>query len=165
MRSVPANSIHRSTRGHATTVIVMSGYGAFTFFALGVYIFAGLFLFVSYYLRGKIRRLMSSALVAKGTVIAIESDVSMSSDSVDKVFHPVFEFRDVQGVEYRVRSAAGTNPATHKVGDVVEVFYPAHSPHAGIIDPKGYIQMARIFFFAGIAAVVVATIIMVLESK
>lgn len=143
----------------------MSGYGAFTFFALGVYILAGLFLFVGYYLQSKIRRLVSSALVAKGTVIAIESGVSMSSDSVDKVFHPVFEFRDAQGVEHRVRSDAGANPTTHKVGDVVEVFYPGPSPHAGIIDPKGYIQMARIFFFAGIAAVVVATIIIVLESN
>jgi len=143
----------------------MGGYSAFKLFALAGYLFAAIFLCVGYYLRAKIRRLVASALVAKGTVISLETATSMSSDSLQQVFHPVFGFRDTHGVEHRVRSTAGTYPATHKVGDSVEVLYHPQSPHEAIIDPKGFIQMARICFFAGIVAVVIATIIMILERQ
>jgi hypothetical protein len=143
----------------------MGGYSAFTLFALAGYLFAAIFLCVGYYLRAKIRRHVASAQVAKGTVISLEAATAMSSDSLQQVFHPVFSFRDAQGIEHRVRASAGTYPTTHKVGDSVEVFYHPQSPHEAIIDQKGFIQMARVCFFAGIVAVVIATIIMILERR
>src|SRR5260221_10872439 len=93
-------------------IALMGDYSAFTLFALAGYLFAAIFLCAGYYLRAKIRRLVASALVAKGTVISLEAATAMSSDSLQQVFHPVFSFRDTQGVEHRVRCAAGTYPAT-----------------------------------------------------
>jgi hypothetical protein len=85
----------------------MGGYSAFTLFALAGYLFAAIFLCVGFYLRAKIRRVVASALVAKGTVTSLETATAMSSDSLQQVFHPVFSFRDTQGVEHRVREAQG----------------------------------------------------------
>lgn len=141
----------------------MSSHSAFTLFALAGYLFAAIFLSAGFYLRRKIRRIVDSALIVKGTIVSLEKASSVSSDSIDRAFHPVFTFRDAQGAEHRIRSTVGTYPAPHKVGDLVEVFYRPESPQEAIINPKGFFQMARICFFAGIVAAVIATVIMIFE--
>jgi hypothetical protein len=126
------------------------------FFVLGGYLFGMIFLCVGYHLREKICRLKVSGLVARGKVVALEVSGSFSSE--DKALHPVFAFRDMEGIEHRVRSAVGSYPASHKVGDVVRVFYLAHSPHQAIIDPKNYTLASLIFLLAGLAAIAIGTI-------
>ena len=135
----------------------------FTFLACGGFLFAAIFASAGYFLRVKIRRRLDSALVARGTVVSLEQATAMSSDSLQKVYHPVFTFCDVHGVEHRIRSEVGSYPATHRVGDAVEVFYHPQSPHEAVIDPKDFVQMARICIFAAVLAVVFATIILILE--
>jgi hypothetical protein len=147
------------------SIIDMNGLSPFTWVALGGYGFAALFIWLGYYQRAKLRRLLGSASVAKGTVVALEKAISMSSDSVDPVFHPVFNFRDAQGVEHRVRSKVGSFPATHKVGDPVDVFYQPQSPDEAIMDVKSHILMARICVFGGLGAAVFATVILIFELR
>ena len=124
----------------------MSEHSVITICVLAAYVVAAIFIWAGYRLRSKIRRLLPGAMVTNGTVVSVESAVVF--DSGDCVFHPVFMFQDVQGIEHRVRSSAGKSPAACKTGDIVQVFYNPKSPHEAIIDPKDYVQMYRICFFA-----------------
>jgi hypothetical protein len=78
------------------------------------------------------------------------------------VFRPLFTFTDAQGIEHRVRSLVSVFSGTHKVGDVVEVFYNSQSPQDATIDPKSSLQMASICLGAASAATIVATAMIVL---
>jgi hypothetical protein len=122
--------------------------------AFAGYLLAALFLFLGYFLRSKNRRFLASALVAKGTIVALEK----MPGSLWALF-PVFTFRDVRGIEHRVRSTTGRYPPSHQVDDLVDVFYDPHAPQEAIIDPKAEIQIARICFLVGVVAAIIMTII------
>lgn len=137
-----------------------------TLFALAGYIFAALFITVGFFARSKIRRLLKTGVITKGTVLGSASGVTMSSESISRVFFPVFAFKDAQGIEYQVRSGVGVGSETLKFGDVVEVLYNPQSPQEAVIDLKTYVKAWRAPLFAGSTAALVATgIIVVLLLK
>ena len=131
-------------------------------FALAAYAFAAVFSFAGWRLQSVRRRQLDSALTAKGVVTSLETSISMGSDMVDRPLFPAFTFTAQNGVQYHVRSICGTFPATHKVGDVVEVFYQPTSPQEAIIDPHGsFVETSRICFFAAGLAALVASVMIV----
>jgi Protein of unknown function (DUF3592) len=139
----------------------MSEHNVITLCLLAGYLIAAVFFWAGYLLRSKLHRHLHGAMVTKGKVVENVSSISLSSDSDVRVFHPVFAFRDAQGREHRVRSTSGTFPATHKEGDVVEVFYQPQSPQEAIIDPNGFIQMYRLCFCAaGLITIIITAILM-----
>lgn len=139
----------------------MSDHTFLALFALAAYLVAAMFIAVSFFLRSKIRRLLKTAVITKGTVLGLASGVTMSSESISRVFFPVFKFIDAQGIEHHVRSGVGTPSETLKFGDVVEVFYNPQSPQEAILDPKAYVKTGRTSLFAGSIAALVATSIVV----
>jgi hypothetical protein len=135
-----------------------------TLFALALYAFSAIFFSAGYYLRSKTRRILDSAVVTKGTIVALEPWVSMSSGSIYKVFRVFFTFSDTQGVEHRVQASSCANPGDCGVGDVIDVFYDPRLPQKAITDPKTSFQMARICLGAAIAAAIVATAMILLPK-
>jgi hypothetical protein len=134
----------------------------FTLLAVAFYLFGVFCLCVGCHLRAKIRHLLTSASTAQGSVISVETAPSIDSD---RAYHPVFTFRDTKGVEHHVRSSVGDYPASHQIGQPVEVFYHPQAPHEAIINPGAFQTMARILFFAAIMAAVFGTAILILEHR
>ena len=133
--------------------------GTFILIAAFSYVVAAIFVIVGRWLRTKLCRRLDAALVAQGTV------VSLDRASLQEAFHPVVAYCDAQGVEHRFRSAVGSYPASHKVGDKVEVFYNPQSPDEAIIDAKDFARMSRICFLAAGLAVVLGTAVLVLSCR
>jgi len=144
----------------------MSDHTFLALFASAAYLLAAVFFAAGFYLRSKTRRLLDSALVTKGKVVALEPSVSMSSEMIYRAFRVFFTFRDARDIEHRIQSSSYANPGDYKVGDVVEVFYNPQSPQEAIIDPEHSLQMARICLFGASLAALTATgmIIAILRS-
>ena len=140
----------------------MSDQTFLTLFALVAYAFAVIFFLVGYYLRSKTRRILDSAVVTKGTIVSLEPSVSMSSESICRVFRVFFTFRGAQGIEHCVQASSYANPGDYDVGDVIDVFYDPQLPQKAITDPKASIQMTRICLGTAIAAAIVATVMILL---
>lgn len=75
---------------------------------------------------------LQTALVADGTVVALEQRRSGT-------YAPAFEFADAHGVRHRVYSETGSNPPAYEVGERVRVLYPAADPRSARLE--GFLEL------------------------
>ena len=99
-------------------------------FAIPLLIVAGVGLVVlGAYLHRSTEVFLAKALPAMGRVI----DLAVSHSSNSSTYAPVVEF-EVQGRTYRFKDSVGSNPPSHRRGDVVKVLYDPDQPRNARID-------------------------------
>ncbi len=92
-------------------------------------------------------------------VARLDSDGSLSS------YYPRFTFTAQDGQSYTALGSVGSRPARHKVGDVIEVIYPADNPaKAEISDafdlyflPGAFALMGMVEGFLGAVLMLIGT--------
>ena len=87
----------------------------------------------------------------KGTVVALEREATLSGPG--NIYCPVVEFTAPDGQLVRFVSDFGTRPASHKVGQIVDVMYNPSNPQEAEI-PSGLARwlITGILVFMGLIA-------------
>lgn len=124
----------------------MSDYRLAVIIAIVCYVTAVIALWIGFYMRSKLKRLLDHSLRAEGRIVSFEEGVTTSSEVLTKAFYPVFVFKDSEGKEYRVRSSIGRNRDAHFVGERVDVAYRPEAPEEAIMDVNTWINVPRICF-------------------
>ena len=86
-------------------------------------------LFFGHYQYGKTKRFLEQAARTTGLVV----ELSASETSDDVTYAPVVEFEQ-EGRKYRFRDSVGSNPPSHRIGEVVPVLYRPANPAESRID-------------------------------
>ncbi len=77
---------------------------------------------------------IATMVKAQGTVVEVVSRTKLRDGERKTLFYPIVEFRTANDEAVRFEDAMGSNPATYRVGDTVEVLYDPQTPQSAMID-------------------------------
>ncbi len=76
------------------------------------------------------RQFMSRAVKVSGTVVQLVSSIDSKNNTS---YQPVVEYTTTDNQQYSYTSNVKSNPATHQVGDKVDVYYDPADPSSVVI--------------------------------